>query len=86
LHSLAKKKHQQPCETLQVGQNISIKHTCMIKLNKSVQINSFIEKEEKRIIIFKVEAISKGKLIASALHQRVKMPPKIISRLFDKNN
>lgn len=52
---------------ISVGQKISIEHTDMVKLGENVQIISTIQEERKRNVIFGIEAISDGKLIASAL-------------------
>ena len=73
---------------ISVGQKISIEHTDMVKLGEKVQIISTIQDEGKRNILFKIDAISNGKLIASASHHRMIIPTKIISRLFnrDKNH
>ena len=73
---------------ISVGQKISIEHTDMVKLGEKVQIISTIQDKGKRNVLFKIDAISDGKLIASASHHRMIIPTKIISRLFnrDKNH
>ncbi len=65
-----------------VGKKVSIEHTDMVKLNESVEIISLIIDEGKRNIKFEIEAISNGKIIATASHHRIKIPVKIISRFF----
>ena len=70
---------------ISVGQKISIEHIGMVKLGESVQVISTINEVGKRKVLFEIEAISDGKIIATALHHRTIVPRKIIIRLFDRD-
>ncbi len=64
-----------------VGQKVSIEHTGMVKRGEEVQIISTREKREKRRISFTIDAIAGGKIIATASHDRIIIPTKIIAKL-----
>ena len=67
---------------ISVGGKISIDHTGMVKLGDNVEIISTIKNREKRRMFFLVEALSNGKIIANAQHERVIISTKMLTRIY----
>ncbi|RUM33208.1 MAG: hypothetical protein DSY58_09415 [Desulfobulbus sp.] len=66
---------------LTVGERITIEHTGMAVPGEDVTILSVLERQEKRKIYFRLEAVCKGKTIATGTHKRAVLPLKILKRM-----
>ena len=64
-----------------VGEQVCIEHTGMVKESKEVEIIANIVKEEKRAVLFEIEALCDNKIIATATHKRIKIPLKILGKM-----
>ncbi len=72
-----------PKKQITVGQRVDIEHLQMVKQGEEIEIISTIIEQDKRNILFEIEAFNcKGILIAKATHKRVLMPLKVVQKIF----
>lgn len=64
-----------------VGRTISIMHDQMVRNGEDVEVISTIEARDGRRVTFAIEARSGGKVVATASHERVIIPAKLLSRV-----
>ncbi|WP_076791299.1 thioesterase family protein [Chlorobium sp. KB01] len=64
-----------------VGRAISIEHNLMVRRGEDVEIISTIQKRERREVVFAIEARSNGKTVATASHERVIIPTRLLYRI-----
>jgi len=66
-----------------LGQRVDIEHLQMAKLGEEIEIVSTIIEQDKRNILFEIEAFNReGAIIAKATHSRILMPLKVFKKVF----